>query len=51
MNPKIKKGLTIGTLIALLVFAAWIFFQILFCFWRRREGWRTELLCSQRLYF
>ena len=32
MNPKIKKGLTIGTLIALLVFVAWIFFKFYFVF-------------------
>lgn len=32
MNPKFKKGLTIGTLIAILVFAVWIFFKFYFVF-------------------
>ena len=32
MNPKLKKGLTIGTLIAILVFAIWIFFKFYFVF-------------------
>ena len=32
MNPKIKKGLTIGTIVAILVFACWIFFKFYFVF-------------------
>jgi hypothetical protein len=32
MNPKIKKGLTIGTLVAVLVFACWMFFKFYFVF-------------------
>ena len=32
MNPKLKKGVTIGTLIVLLVFAIWIFFRFYFVF-------------------
>ena len=32
MNPKLKKGLTIGTLIAILVFAIWIYIKFYFVF-------------------
>ena len=32
MTPNIKKGLTIGTLIAVIVFATWIFFKFFFVF-------------------
>ena len=32
MTPKIKKGLTIGTLIVVLVFGCWIFFKFYFVF-------------------
>ena len=32
MNPKIKKGLTIGTLLAVIVFVVWIFFKFYFVF-------------------
>lgn len=32
MTPNFKKGLTIGTLILLIVFAAWIFFKFYFVF-------------------
>jgi hypothetical protein len=38
MNPKFKKGLTIGTLTVLLVFAIWIFFKYYFVF---GEGIKT----------
>ena len=32
MNPKVKKGLTIGTLVAFAVFVIWIFFKFYFVF-------------------
>jgi hypothetical protein len=32
MNPKLKKGLYIGTFVAILVFACWIFFRFYFVF-------------------
>jgi hypothetical protein len=32
MKPIVRKGLTIGTLIALLVFGCWIFFKFYFVF-------------------
>jgi hypothetical protein len=32
MNPKVKKGLSIGTLAALIVFVIWIFFKFYFVF-------------------
>jgi len=38
MNPKTKKGLTIVTLIAVLVFASWIFIKFYFVF---GEGVKT----------
>ena len=38
MNPKIKKGLTIGTLIGFIVFAGYLFFKFYFVF---SEGVKT----------
>ncbi len=38
MNPKVKKGLTIGTLVAFVVFVVWIFFKFYFVF---GEGVKT----------
>ncbi len=32
MNPKLKKGLTIGTILAVLVFGCWVFFKFYFVF-------------------
>ena len=32
MNPKLKKGLTIGTILGVLVFACWVFFKFYFVF-------------------
>lgn len=32
MNPKFKKGLTIGTILAVLVFGCWMFFKFYFVF-------------------
>lgn len=32
MNTKLKKGITIGTLIAILVFGCWVFFKFYFVF-------------------
>lgn len=32
MNPKLKKGITIGTLIIILVFGCWVFFKFYFVF-------------------
>jgi len=32
MNPKFKKGLTIGTILAVLVFGCWVFFKFYFVF-------------------
>ena len=38
MDPKIKKGLTIGTLAILVVFVVWVFFRFYFVF---GEGVKT----------
>ena len=38
MNPKIKKGLAIGTLIGIIVFAGYLFFKFYFVF---SEGVKT----------
>ena len=32
MNPKLKKGITTGTLIIILVFGCWVFFKFYFVF-------------------
>lgn len=32
MNPNLKKGLTIGTILAVLVFGCWVFFKFYFVF-------------------